>query len=413
MSIAQLRVAGEGEIHPSEIESVDSVSAAEQIFCCTRNLPHLTLRAHQRALSMITLPLRARCALAAVALTVDCRHPLKEVFAHRDYLAERAGLSERTWYRAEADLVLAGLITVAEQGRKARHGRFGAAYIYLTEVAAKMLGLVGAPVLKSKRKAAGCEGNEHQAGPHDGHEPSSPACDAQDQAPAEPRFAPPSANVADPYTSDFYQSPSSQKRQPGTLPLDLERLLTLGFHKNLVFKLMKEARLAGKFLSDVVECCWEPLKSARTPIAYLRALLARSVDFSHQTRQRQIENQNRHAKNRELDELASIVRSNAGKSFVDHAEGIVVVFSTAGDAAEVIYANESRPRYAAGSALLDLARGIRNGQLQPDTNALKSVAAVRSGSSGQGAVGKHHMSVSLTHARLMRDLLKRGAFVSA
>ena len=410
MYIAQPEVAGEGEAHPAENKTPD-VSPHE---CDTRNLPHMTLRAHQRALSMATLPLRARCALAAIALTSDCRRPLKEIFAHRDYLANRAGLSERTWYRAEADLVQAGLITINEQGRKAHHGRFGSAYIYLTESAATMLGLIGSPIATRNRSIAVVQEKADNVAKRE-DQPAA-GCETpaqQEHGQSDASFVPPSANMADPYTSDFYQSPSFQKRQPGTLPRDLERLLSLGFHKNLVFKLMKEARLAGKFLSDVVESCWTPLKKAHAPIAYLRALLAKSIDFTFQARHRRVDDQSKIEQTVEHDELAHVIRDNAGKSFIDCRHNLVVVLSETGDSAEVSHADESRPRYAAGNALLDLARGIRSGQLQPRLDAGNPIEAVRFNSPVKRDEGRRDNSVSLAHARLMRDLLKRSTFLAA
>lgn len=369
MSIAQLSVAGEDETRPAEQNSFDSTPAADAILCCKRNLPHLTLRAHQRALSMSTLPLRARCALAAVALTVDCREPLKEVFAHRDYLAERAGLSERTWYRAEADLILAGLIRVAEQGRKARHGRFGSAFIYLTDLAARMLGLIGAPVLKGKVKPAAVEATAGSPDPRAVPAADSAAHGEQDQPSTNASFAHPSANVADPYTNDFYQSPSSQKRQPGTLPADLERLLTLGFHKNLVFMLMKEARLAGKLLSDVVECCWEPLKKAHRPISYLRALLAKPVDFARQRKIRVQEDILRDARAAEAAKVAGVLSTAAGKTFVDIGLTTRFVVSDDGQSLIAVRANEGIDRVMPASQMQRFACEIAQGRVRVATAA--------------------------------------------
>ena len=93
----------------------------------------------------------------------------------------------------------------------------------------------------------------------------------------------PSATVAD---GAIYKDlfPKNQKRQPGTLPLDLQRLLSLGFHKFLVFKLMREAKQHGKLLTEVVEVTWEHLSAAKRPISYLRSLLRSPVDFGHQLR---------------------------------------------------------------------------------------------------------------------------------
>ncbi|CAG9235734.1 conserved hypothetical protein [Paraburkholderia tropica] len=260
MAIAQRLVAGEGDVHPAETNlDFDHIDTFE---CDAKNLPYKTLRAHQRALSMTALPRRARAALAAIALTASNARPLKEIFASREYLSRRAGVHVRTWYRAEADLVALGFITVCDQSRKYRTGHFSSAYIHLTELAAKALGLIGEPV-PSARPGSTSE------------QPKS-----NETTTARTSFEHPCDTKSDVYT-DEYQSPSSsQKRQQGTLPRDLERLLPLGFHKNFVFLLMAEARRAGKRLSDVVEATWENLKAANRPINYLRALLKSPTDFA-------------------------------------------------------------------------------------------------------------------------------------
>ncbi|WP_321943996.1 replication protein O [Paraburkholderia tropica] len=260
MAIAQRLVAGEGDVHPAETDlDFDHLDTFE---CDVKNLPYKTLRAHQRALSMIALPRRARAALAAIVLTASNARPLKEIFASREYLSRRAGVHVRTWYRAEADLIALGFITVCDQSRIFRTGHFSSAYIHLTELAAKALGLIGEPVPPTRPAKA----SEQQ-------EPS-------EATPTPTSFEQPCDTKSDVYT-DEYQSPSSsQKRQQGELPRDLERLLPLGFHKNFVFLLMAEARRAGKRLSDVVEATWENLKAANRPINYLRALLKSPTDFA-------------------------------------------------------------------------------------------------------------------------------------
>jgi hypothetical protein len=287
MHIALSSEACEGDAHPHAVthQSTDHPDRS-QLECDARNLPYQTLRAQQRALSLTALPQRARCALAALAQTVDCRKPLASIFARRGYLSNRAGLSARTWYRAEQDLVDAGLITVADQGRKSRGGLFGGAYIYLTTEAATMLGLLGAEKTQAARGDAR-EKLEPQGGSRTVDESASDA--ARTTQPDS--FIQPSANMADGFTYKNYLSPTSlQKRQQDRVPADVQPLLSLGFHENFIFKLMKLARVQhGKRLGDVVQACLEPLRKARSPVSYLLKLLSSPTDFAWVARQRQAE----------------------------------------------------------------------------------------------------------------------------
>ncbi|KVV07477.1 hypothetical protein [Burkholderia ubonensis] len=266
MSIAQHSVAGEGEAQPLDGEYTALDAQLDELELA-RNLPYPTLRAHQRALDLTTLPKRARAALASIALVVDARKPLSSVFARRSYLSRRAGQSERTWYRAEQDLVDAGLITVSDQIRKSRGGLFGAAYIHLSEQAARALGLIAPEKV-----------------------PTAPAADRGESEAIDDSgssSAQPTATVSDRFTYKDYLFPPSQRRQPGQLPEDVQPLLAVGFRKNFIFWLMGMARRNhGKLLGDVVTACWETIKKARHPIAYVFALLRSGTDFSWLAKQR-------------------------------------------------------------------------------------------------------------------------------
>ncbi|ARL04315.1 hypothetical protein [Burkholderia pseudomallei] len=296
MDIAQSPVAGEGKAHLDAEEPQNSPGHAA-FQCDVRNLPYQTLRAQQRALSLTALSQRARAALSSIALTVDCRKPLASVFARRAYLSQRAGISERTWYRAENELVQAGLITVAEQGRKSllvkvaeqgkrfRGGLFGCAYIHLTRDAAILLGLLASPARpQAENDQADTAARESCAAP-----------DVQDSAPqlvanASPAdlSALPTATVADRFTYKDYLSPDSfQKRQQDRLPADVRPLRALGFHENYIFQLMKRARVQhGKRLGEVVQATWDHLSKAERPVSYLLKLLASPTDFGWLARQK-------------------------------------------------------------------------------------------------------------------------------
>lgn len=374
MFIAQLDVAGEGGVHPQTLHTKDGSQGVGSLICDARNLPYQTLRAHQRALSVAGLPQRARCALAALAQTVDRRKPLASIFAHRNYLAARAGLSERTWYRAEHDLVEAGLISIAEQTRKARHARFGAAYIYLTEAAAALLGLVGREATLGQRtpKAPRREvASDSVAAPDDATGSTAAAsaaegnhCVQEHSADANTAYsqASPSANLADPYTNDYRLPASSQKRQQARLPLDVQPLLSLGFHENYIFKLMKLARIQHqKRLGDVVEACWDSLKKAKRPIPYLRTLLRSSTDFAWLASQRRTARLVADTLAREQTALEEAGREIAGSAFVSRGGNVQYRISADGQILTSYDVREGRERVATAGWLQGFVQAIRDG----------------------------------------------------
>ncbi|MGF6768028.1 hypothetical protein P3T18_000498 [Paraburkholderia sp. GAS199] len=284
MSIAQHLVASEGETRPAENVDIGFLSTDAV------NLPWVILRAVHRASRLDGIPARARAVLAALARTVDASNPYGQIFARRELLTERAMQSERTFYRSLADLEAADLIHRPAQRRYVEAGLFGRAYLHLTERATALLGLVEVPA----------------------ESPEATAAVTQIAS-----FTQPSDTVADGAIYKDLSPTSFQKRQPGQVPADLQRLLPLGFRDFLIFKLMREARECGKRLSDVVEATWEHLRKAKRPICYLRALLRSTVDFSHQIRSRDAEQDALRASQRAQQEAQSWARSMAGTSFVD------------------------------------------------------------------------------------------------
>jgi hypothetical protein len=226
MSIAQHFVAGEGEAHPEDTEALIAYRSDDV------NLPWVIFRAAFRASHVADLPQRARSVLAALARTVDAAKPYAAIFARRELITGRAMHSMRTFYRSLDDLETAGLIERRPQSRYNEAGLFGRAYLHLTEEAALLLGLV---------------------------EP--PAPEPAEAAPDSLNRNRPSATVADGAIYKDLSPASFQKRQPGQVPSDLQRLRSLGFIDFLIFKLMREARDNGKRLSDVVtapEGCQAP-----------------------------------------------------------------------------------------------------------------------------------------------------------
>ncbi|SAL00395.1 hypothetical protein AWB81_05886 [Caballeronia arationis] len=311
MSIAQRFVAGEGETHPED-------SAALTAFRCdSTNLPWIIFRAAFRAAHIEEIPPRARAVLSALARTVDAAKPFAAIFARRELLTGRALQSMRTFYRSLDDLDSAGLIDRRAQSRYVEAGLFGRAYIHLTARAAEILGFV--------------------------EQLQTPSSES-----AESSFEHPSAKLADGGIYKVLVPSIFQKRQPGQVPEELQRLRSLGLFDFLIFKLMREAREHGKRLSDVVEATWDHLKLAKAPINYLRTLLRSTVDFAHQIRRRldvKAEEQARLMRTLEAEQLA---RQSAGQTFVDASGQRKYVIDEDGETMVVYTLHEGIGRQAAG-----------------------------------------------------------------
>jgi hypothetical protein len=361
MSIAQRSVAGEGETCPSADESgrasvsspagEDRDAAALHAFATdATNLPWLVFRAAFRAAHVDGLTARARALLAALARTVDATRPYAAIYARRELLNDRALLSRRTLYRALDDLETAGLIRRAGQLRitsEGYEGQFGRTYLHLTDRATILLGLVEPPA---------------PAPAHNG----SPEQAAQDttSAHAGSTFPQPGATVARGADNKDLLPGSSQKRQPGQLPADLERLRTLGFSKFLIFGLMRDARQHGKRLSDVVEATWTHLKKASRPICYLRSLLRSPVDFGYQLRARQAEVTAKRNAEAEREDALRFASDAAGQTYIDAAGTRRLDIDSDGRGATVRIAGEGTLRHEAGDWPLRFLRAVRAGALR-------------------------------------------------
>jgi hypothetical protein len=89
---------------------------------------------------------------------------------------------------------------------------------------------------------------------------------------------------------------------------------------------MREARVNGKRLSDVVEVTWQHLKAAKAPICYLRALLRNPVDFGHQLRVKAQADEVTIRLNKLKMRADRSAKQHAGQTFVDaHGETTYVV----------------------------------------------------------------------------------------
>ena len=330
MLIAQLSVAGEGDLYPLP-HSDDSVdidqTALDEFLAGQSNLPWVVFRAAHRAANFPALPARARAVLAALARTVDANRPYAAIFARRELLTGRAMQSMRTFYRSLDDLEAAGLIERVPQKRFGTAGLFGRAYLHLTERSAIVLGYVSPTPF--------AESGELVSTSDDG-------IAATDRS-----FDLPCATVAD---GAIYKDlfPKNQKRQPGHVPADLERLLGLGFRQFLIFKLMREAKAHAKLLSDVVEATWEHLRNAKRPISYLRALLRSPVDFGHQIRAKRTAADRKDQENARAAQIAAAVRECAGHTFLDSTGTKLITVSNDASAITVHDSREATPRVATG-----------------------------------------------------------------
>ncbi|WP_213777767.1 replication protein O [Caballeronia sp. dw_276] len=330
MLIAQHSVAGEGELHPLPLhdESVDiDQTAMDHFLAGQSNLPWVVFRAAHRAANFPTLPARARAVLAALARTVDAKNPYASIFARRELLTGRAMQSMRTFYRSLDDLEAAGLIERAPQKRYGTAGLFGRAYLHLTERSAMVLGYIDTDDAQELNEAVQSSDIGHSA--------------------VDPTFDTPCASVAD---GAIYKdlSPKNQKRQPGRLPADLERLLSLGFRDFLIFKLMREAKAHAKLLSDVVEATWEHLRQAKRPISYLRALLRSPVDFGHQIRAKRTAHEREAREVARLAQIETTARECVGQTFIDIDETRLIAVSSDGQSISIQNYQEISPRIAAG-----------------------------------------------------------------
>lgn len=340
MSIAQRFVAGEGETHPEDSVALTAFS------CDSTNLPWIIFRAAFRAAHIEQIPPRARAVLSALARTVDAAQPFAAIFARRELLMGRALQSMRTFYRSLDDLEAAGLIERRPQNRYVEAGLFGRAYLHLTKHAATLLGLIEPPRV---------HGNESAQTPS-----------SAGTALAQAGLSVPSANMAD---GGIYKdlSPSVfQKRQPGQLPEDLQRLRALGFFDFLIFKLMREARAHGKRLSDVVEATWDHLKLANAPINYLRALLRNPVDFALLVRRRHADRHAEQARAQLQVEARAVALQHAGRTFIGADNARQFVIGADGESLTIYSLKERIGRQAAGW-MPSFATALASGKLRPAT----------------------------------------------
>ncbi len=353
-------------------DNIVDQAALSQFTCDTTNLPWVIFRAAFRAEHLSELPARARALLAALARTVDAERPYAAIFARRELLTGRALQSMRTFYRGLDDLESAALIHRPPQRRLGEVGLFGRAYLHLTPKAATLLGLVETEsaerVAEVEVSASNVPATEEDRSTV---EPDAPQRTAAIDVAASnvPTMASglPSANVADGgIYKDLYPT-AFQKRQPGKLPADLERLRTLGFRKFLIFKLMREARHEGKRLSDVVDVSWEHLRQAHAPIAYLRKLLSVPVDFAFQRQAQLTATLEAQAAARDAEHVRETIARCAGRTFFDTQAQRRFRVATDSATLSVLDAREASERVAISGWQSDFVAGLDAGKISGAT----------------------------------------------
>ncbi|WP_293041991.1 Replication protein O [Paraburkholderia sp.] len=381
MSIAQRFVAGEGDAHPSKQNAAElnlDRQALSEFTCDTTNLPWVIFRAAFRAEHLSELPARARALLAALARTVDADRPYAAIFARRDLLTGRALQSMRTFYRSLDDLESAGLIHRPPQKRHGEVGLFGRAYLHLTPKSAALLGLVA---VEEVEPAASSESPSEEA--------TTVQLDCR------------SAKVADGAIYKDLSPTAFQKRQPGQLPADLQRLLSLGFRKFLIFKLMREAQHHGKRLSDVVEVAWAHLEVAHAPIAYLRKLLTVPVDFAYQRRTRERDEQQAQAAQRDAEQVQETIARCAGHLFFDAQAQRRLEVSSDRAILTVLDAQEGRPRVSVTGWQAEFVAALESGNVTAATPELTERFEAQRMQAVQGRAAPHAHGRSAVAERIV------------
>lgn len=249
-----------------------------------RNLPNRILRAIDNALHLGGLANTLRPTLAEICRFVPQARPFDTVFARKQKIAERTGLSERSIYRHLKVLQRAGLIEITEQERKSRNGRFSISRIRLTRLAAELLGLIAVETDHLLKDEIIAESSQPiDTPPGNLEEAASINLSVVHSAEKPFMHSPPTDNLA---VGHILTKPTFTKNQPqptkNGLPLDLSWLTSHGISRAGVFKLMGLAKNNKKRLSDIVVVVKDRLVEMRGGrlYAYLAALSKGPSDFS-------------------------------------------------------------------------------------------------------------------------------------
>lgn len=250
-----------------------------------RNLPNRILRAIDGALNIQGLPKCVRPTLAAICRFVSQAEPFATIFAHKDTIAKRTGASEETIYRHLRTLKTLDLISVLDQERKSRNGRFAVSRIRLTKKAAVLLGLVAAEEDPFSDEFSNSPGAD---------QPSFPAPTIENTAEMSNEnsseiaviHSTPNVKMTDGHTLSEPTLSNYQPPQPAPtkncLPVDLAWMSGNGLSKAGIFGLMGLAKQNKKRLSDIVTVLHERIKDmkGRELFAYVASICKGPSDFA-------------------------------------------------------------------------------------------------------------------------------------
>lgn len=214
-------------------------------------------------------------AMAQLLLRVDKHDGQKQFWLKRANLAEMFQRCERTvtnWLNA---LERAGLI-LKTQGRR-DWGHFHCAELQLTPYAVTMFGL-DEPIVKKPRAAA------TQTSAPTGKEISSGYMETgfciqspKERHPLEPKLSTGQDAGGASTKSNLKPGDTVDQRR---IPQDCWPLLDVGISVFGVYRLMKEARKAGKRLSDVVMARTEAISTAKNAFAMIQHLIKQPLDYA-------------------------------------------------------------------------------------------------------------------------------------
>jgi hypothetical protein len=180
--------------------------------------------------------------------------------------------------------------------------------------------------------------------------------------------------------------------------------LSLGFHQFLIFKLMREARLQSKRLSDVVEVTWDHLKHAQHPISYLRALLRSPVDFTHYIRAKVAARVEIERANAKAERIRAEVQHHAGGTFFDSSNERRFVLSEDGTEITVHHCREMKARVRTGNWAEEFVAALDGGLLEPATMQREAVFTSKLAATEEGQSVRREMHKPVRTAAIAESL---------
>ena len=249
------------------------------------DLPPVIQRAIARTMDpQLDLTHPERVALATLVARVQARDGASAFWVRRANFASLFERSERTVSNWLAALEAKGWIA-KEQGR-VRWGDFACLTVHLTQAAVAYFGLARSSDLSTayRKKTAHAIGNQ---GLTQSFGDTGPAAAAPKESSAHPAFE-------------------------SKVPADCQLLLQLGMRPAAIFAAMGQARAAGQRLGDIVAVREAHLRAARSPLAYLRALIGSGIDYGALRGRTQLAAQRDEGARREAAAIEQAQRDYAG-----------------------------------------------------------------------------------------------------